>query len=164
MTPVEAILVTGTKRQPGLLTADLATRDLLLSVLTVDGVSYAPDDLPAGAYLLVDDPGAADLAAQAGFFLEPPSTDKRRYYSFEGKLWGALLMLGAVVSLYWVVVRALELDLVSVLVWLGLAAFLGLLGLFWWLAGDQEILRRDAVNRTRARRTRHWINTFIHRR
>lgn len=73
----------------------------------------------------MDDPEAADLAAQAGFFLEPANTVKRRSHKLESKLWGALLMAGAVVSLYWVVVRALELDLVSVLVWLGMAAFLG---------------------------------------
>jgi hypothetical protein len=124
MTPVTAILVTGETMQSGLLAADEAT-GAPLSVLTVAGVSYRPDDLPAGAYPSVDDPEAADLAAQAGFFLEPANTVKRRSHKLESKLWGALLMAGAVVSLYWVVVRALELDLVSVLVWLGMAAFLG---------------------------------------
>jgi len=48
MTPVTAILVTGETMQPGLLAADEAT-GAPLSVLTVAGVSYRPDDLPAGA-------------------------------------------------------------------------------------------------------------------
>jgi hypothetical protein len=93
MTPLDAILVTGESRQPGLLSTEVATGALVLSVLTVDGVAYRPGDLPPGASLVVDDLESAVLAAQAGFVVEPPAGEsptsaKRRLYSFEGKLWG----------------------------------------------------------------------------
>jgi len=168
MTPLDAILVTGESRQPGLLSTEVATGALVLSVLTVDGVDYRPGDLPPGASLVVDDLESAVLAAQAGFVVEPPAGEsptsaKRRVYSFEGKVWGALLLVGAVASLYWAVVRAIELD-PSALVWLMLAPVFGVLGRFWWFSGDQELMRRDAVNETRAERSRRWLDEVRQRR
>jgi len=162
MTPLQAILVTGESRQPGLLSTEVATGALVLSVLTVDGVAYRPGDLLPGASLVVEDPESATLAAQAGFLVAPaagetPTSAKRRFYSFESKVSGALLLMGAVVSLYWAVVRAIELD-PSALVWLMLAPVLGLLGRFWWFSGDEELLRRDAVNETRAEWARRWLD------
>jgi hypothetical protein len=58
--------------------------------------------------------------------------------------------VGAVASLYWTVVRAIDLD-PSAWVWLMLAPVFGVLGRFWWFSGDQELMRRDAVNETRAK-------------
>jgi hypothetical protein len=102
------------------------------------------DDLPNGAYLIVSDSETAALAARAGFALEPPNTIKRRTYRFLGKFIGGMLLLSAVYALFLGVQRALALDLPGALVAVGLSLFLGLLGLYWWSYGEQQLLKDSA--------------------
>ena len=156
MTSVSATVVSDEGRQPATLTVDDASTDGLV-VLTVDGVEKKPEDLPKGAYLEVRPAEMADRAALAGFFIQPRQSPGRRWNRFEGRLLGAGLLAGAIGSLLWAVKYALALDLLSVLVWLGLAVFLAFLGLFWWFAGEDEISRRNAQSRSRARRWRSWL-------
>ena len=150
MNTVNAFLVTETGRQPGLLSADQASIDADATI-TVDGVAYAPEDLPNGAYLLIEDAEVAARAARAGFALEPPSTTKRRIYRVLGKFIGATLLLCAVWALVLAVPRFLALDLLGAVLSVGLSLFLVLLGLYWWSYGEVQ-LRRDAVPRGRRSR------------
>jgi hypothetical protein len=159
MKTVKAVLVTDRGRQPALLSVDEASNDGL-AMLTVDGVSKAPEDLPKGAYVKVDSSEMADQAAFAGYFIHPRSSLRRRWKRIEGKYIGALLLVCAVGSLIWAVRFALALDLPSVLAWIGLSLFLGLLGGFWWFFGEDEISRRDAETRLRGRRWRRWFDSL----
>jgi hypothetical protein len=160
---VKALLVTDKGRQPALLSADYTSSDSS-AVLTVDGVAYAPEDLPKGAYLKVRSPEMADQAAVAGFFVEPPNTVLRRSYRIVGKLCAVLLLAGVPISLFWAVRSALALDLLAVLAWVGMSLFAGLLGLYWWFSGDQEMLGKLARNRRNARRFRRGLGSFLRRR
>lgn len=145
MTTVKAVLVTVDGRKAALLSADDDSNEA--AVLTVDGVAYAPEDLPKGSYLKVRSPRMADQATMAGFFVGPPNSLSRRWYRFFGRLCGAVLLLGVPISLYWAVRAALALDLWGVLAWVALGLFVGLLGIYWWDSGDREMLDRIARNR-----------------
>lgn len=163
MNSADVVLVIGKRRQRALLAADGATNGGL-PVLMLDGVAQAPDDLPAGAYLLVADSELADQAALAGYVLEPPNTLKRRTYGIVGKFYGIGLLAGVAGALFWAVREALELDVLGVLAWLGLGAFLAVLGLGWWFAGEEIMLDEDVTNRMKARRFRRWIGSVGRRR
>lgn len=164
MKTVKALLVTDRGRQPALLSADDASSDGL-PVLIVEGVAYAAKDLPAGAYLKVDESEMADQAALAGYFLEPHHTVKRRSYKIVGKFVAVMLLVaGAGGSLFWAVQHALALDLLGALGWVGLSLFTGFLGLVWWSYGEEEMLRREAVNRSKGRRLRRWFGSVVRRR
>ena len=163
MKSVDVVLVIEKRRQRAVLAADEATSDGL-PVLVLDGVAQAPGDLPAGAYLLVADPELADQAALAGYVIEPPKTLKRRTYGTLGKLYGVVLLGGGAGTLYWAVREALELDVLGVLAWLGLGAFLAVLGLVWWFAGEEVMLDEEVTNRLKARRFRRWIGSVGRRR
>ena len=89
----------------------------------------------------------ADLAVVAGYATEPPKTARRRRYRNLGRVYAVGLMIGAVGSLYWVIRELLELDLLGVLAWIGLALFLGVLGLVWWYAGEEIGLDEAARHR-----------------
>jgi hypothetical protein len=80
---VKAVLVTGSGRQPAMLSVDEASTNGL-AVLTVDGVAKAPEDLPKGAYLKIDSSEMADQAASAGYFIHPRSSRRRRWQRIEG--------------------------------------------------------------------------------
>lgn len=157
MTTVSATVVSDEGRHPATLTVDDDSTDGLV-VLSVDGVPKSPEDLPKSAYLEVRSPEMTDRAALAGFFIRPRQSPGRRWNRFEGKLLGAALLASAIGSILWAGRYALELDLLAVLAWLGLATFLGFLGLFWWFAGEDEISRRNAENRSRGRRWRSWLS------
>jgi len=150
VTTVEALLVTERGQQPALLFVEEAAGQTK-PVLIVDGVARAPEDLPAGAYLKVDDPEMADRAVLAGYATEPPRTATRRRHRILGRVYATGLLVGAVGSIYWVVRDLLELDLLGALAWVGLSIFLGALGLFWWFAGEEIGLGEDAEHRQRAR-------------
>jgi hypothetical protein len=163
MKSVDVVLVIEKRRQRAVLVADEATSDGMW-VLMLDGVAQAPDELKAGAYLLVADPQTADQAALAGYAIEPPKTRKRRTYSILGKVYGIGLLAGVAGALFWAVREALELDVLGVLAWLGLGAFLAVLGLGWWFAGEEIMLDEEVTNRLKARRFRRWIGSVGRRR
>lgn len=147
---VPAIVVTEPVRRPALLSVDDELSDAL-PVLMIEGVAQAPGALPVGTYLVVDDPEMADRAVLAGYTTEPPRTATRRRYRYAGRFYASFLLFGAVGSVIWAVVALLALDLLGVLKWLGLAVFVGALGLLWWYAGEEIGLGEEAEQRTRAR-------------
>ena len=148
MKTVNALLVTSRGEQQVLLTLDESSDGGLAMI--VDGVIQAQEDLPAGAYLKVDDPGVADLAVLSGYATEPPRTAKRRRHRNLGRVYGLGLLVGAVLSAYWVVRYLLVLDVPRALLGVALALFLGLLGLVWWFHGEEIGLEEDAQRRRKA--------------
>lgn len=163
MKTVKATLVTDRGRQPALLSADYASSDGS-AVLTVEGVPYAPEDLPKGAYLKVRSSAMADQAAMAGFYVEPPGSFRRRSFRILGKFYAVMLLTGVPISLFWAVRSALALDLLAVLAWVGLSVFLGVLGLFWWFSGEQVQLDEQAEVRWKNRRFWRRFGSFARRR
>lgn len=160
---VSAVLVTDTDRQPAVLSpGDESSGGV--PMLIVEGVAYAPEDLPAGAYLIMRGSEMADQAALAGFVLAPPHAVKRRAFRILGKLFGVTLLVCAVGSILWAVLDVLALDLLGALAWVGLSLFLGLLGLFWWSYGEQYMLAEDSGNQVKAKRLRRRIGSFVRRR
>ena len=158
-----ATLVTDTGRQTALLAAGDASSGGG-PVLIVEGVAYGPEDLPAGAYLIMRGSAMADQAALAGFVLGPPNAGKRRAFRILGKSIGATLLVGAVWSILWAVHDVLALDLLGALAWVGLSLFVGLLGLFWWSYGEQYMLAEDSANQVKAKRLRRRIGSVVRRR
>jgi len=156
---VRALLVTGPEQVPAMLSVDEASTDGS-AVLTVNGVAKAPEDLPKGAFVKVKSKEMADQAALAGYFIQPPDSLGRRFNRIQGKLIGGGLLATVPLSLYWAVVAALELDLVRVLMSLVVGAFIGLLGVFWWVSGEDEISRKDAEARQRAKRFWDSLGSF----
>lgn len=163
MRTVNVVLVTRGARQPALLSVESASGDGQ-PVLMVGSVARHPEDLPADAYLEVAEPEVADQAVMAGYALEPPHTVKRRRYAILGKIYGLFLFGGTAGSLFWAVRDALELDLLRALAWVGLAAFCAVLGLGWWIAGEDTMLGEEAANRSKARRFRRALSSRIRRR
>jgi hypothetical protein len=127
------------------------TSDEGLLVLFVKGVRRMPDDLPAGAYLKIDDPELADIAALAGYFVEPPTSWKRRMSRYAALLIGVGAVISAFLSLYWMVVALLALDLPRAVLCAGLGIFLGLIGIGYLGSGEQvllgDIASRNLTNR-----------------
>ena len=163
MKTVKAFLVTDKGRQPALLSADYASSDGS-AVLTVEGVAYAPEDLPKGAYLKVRSSAMADQAAMTGFFIEPPGSFRRRSLRILGKVYAVMILAGVPMSLFWAVRYALALDLLAALAWVGLSVFLGLLGLLWWFGGEQVQLDEQAEARWKSRRFWRQFRPFVRRR
>lgn len=149
---VRAFLVTDQGEQPAVLTLGEASWDE--AVLVVDGRVISPEDLPASAYLKVDDQEMADLAVVAGYATEPPKSAKRRRHRKLGRVYAVLLLVGALGSLYNVVREVVELDLLGALMWLGLALFTAALAAIWWLVGENIGLEEDA--RRRIASVRFW--------
>ena len=147
---VDARLVTaqGTKA------AQLAVPDAAgdgAAVLYVDGIRRSTDDLPARAYLEIDDPTIADQAAVAGYFIEPPTSFRRRSLRIVGKFIGVGLAICTVGCIYWVVHDLIALDLVGALEWVGLFFFLGFLAIAWLVSGEEILLDDQARGRVRTR-------------
>ena len=121
------------------------------AVLYVDGIRQDTDDLPAGAYLEIDDPTNADQAAVAGFFIEPPTSFRRRSLRIVGKFIGLCLVLSMVICIYWVIRDLLALDLLGALAYVGMFFFMGFLALVWLVSGEEILLDDQARGRVRAR-------------
>ena len=143
---VDARLVTaqGTKA------AQLAVPDAAgdgAAVLYVDGIRQSTDDLPAGAYLEIDDPTIADQAAVAGYFIEPPTSFRRRSLRIVGRFIGLGLVLSMVICIYWVVRDLLALDLLGALAYVGMFFFMGFLALAWLVSGEEILLDDQARGR-----------------
>lgn len=158
----DAILVADRGQKTAILSVDNANDGF--PVLLVDGVAYGAPDLPAGAYLLVGDADMADRAALAGFVTATPGSVKRRVYVTTGKVMGVGLLVCAGMSLYWAVRDLLEVDLLGVLVAVGLALFLGLLGIFYWFYGGATMLDEEAAQTSKVARARRTFRSFIRRR
>ena len=84
-----------------------------------------------------------------------------RSYRVAAKFCGAVLLVGVPISLFWAAERALALDLGGVLAWLAMAAFLGVLGLYHWFHGEDDLLLELARRR---RAGRKLLGTFGRRR
>jgi hypothetical protein len=158
----DAILVTDSGRKSAILSADSSNDGL--PVLLVDGVACGAKDLPAGSYLEVRNSEMAHQAALAGFVTALPGSVKRRAYTITGKFMGVVLLVGAVIALYWAVRDVLELDLLGALVWVGMAVFIGLLGIFYWSYGSAYMLEEDAARASNVERVRRRVGSFVRRR
>lgn len=152
MKPVKTRLVTDRGEQPALLTFGDTSADE--PVLVADGVVIAPEDLPDGAYLEVDDPAVADLAVIAGYATEPPKSARRRRHKHLGRVYAVGLLAGVIGALYNVVRDLSELDLIGALLWIGIALFVGFLAAAWWFMGDDIGL--DEAARHRRYSARFW--------
>ncbi len=151
---VDARLVTaqGTKA------AQLAVPDAAgdgAAVLYVDGIRRSTDDLPARAYLEIDDPTIADQAAVAGYFIEPPTSFRRRSLRLVGKFIGVGLAICTVGCIYWVIHDLIALDLRGC-VGVGRACSSSWdSSLIAWLVSGEEILLDDQA-RGRVRTRAFW--------
>lgn len=159
---VKALLVTDRGRQPALLSADDASNDGL-PVLIAEGVAYTPDDLPLGAYLEVDESEMADLAAVAGYVLEPPHTVKRRLQRLVGKFIAVGILASAGGALIWAVKSALALDLLAALMWVVLSLVLGVFALGWWSYADEIMLEKEARTRRTVRKRLRLLGSLRRR-
>jgi len=132
-------MVTKSGSTPAVLTVDDESDDGLL-VLVVKGVRRIPDDLPAGAYLEVDDPELADIAALAGYFVEAPTAWKRRVPRYAATFIGLVGILCFFGSLFRAVEAGLALDLLGALTWASLGIFMGFVGIAYLGSGEQSLL------------------------
>ena len=143
---------------PAILTVDDASDGGLL-VLVVKGVRRRPDDLPAGAYLEVDDPEVADIATLAGYLVGAPTTWKRRISRYAATFIGAVGIVCAVGSLLRAVGAVLALDLLGAVAWASLGIFLGFIGIAYLGSGEQGLLGDVAARRLTNRHIREDLKS-----
>ncbi|TMF33354.1 MAG: hypothetical protein E6I26_14370 [Chloroflexi bacterium] len=161
-TPTNARIVTRSGSTPAVLTVDDESADGLL-VLYVNGVRRTPDELADGAYLEVDDPELADIAALAGYFVEAPTTWKRRMSRYGARFIGVAGILCAIGSLYWIVRAVFALDLLGAVAWAGLGLFIGLIGIGYLAYGEQGLLGDIASRRLSNRHIREDLKRAVGR-
>ena len=161
-TPTNARIVTRSGSTPAVLTVDDESADGLL-VLYVNGVRRTPDELADGAYLEVDDPELADIAALAGYFVEAPTTWKRRMSRYGARFIGVAGILCAIGSLYWIVRAVFALDLLGAAAWAGLGLFIGLIGIGYLAYGEQGLLGDIASRRLSNRHIREDLKRAVGR-